>query len=184
MSGLDVRALLALYGGSHGFLFAPMLALTIVGGGWAALLLVPLLLHARTRAFAVALTLAVVTQALLVSAIKAVVGRARPWIALGLPAPFGAPHDGSFPSGHAAGNFCVAAFLAVALPAVWPRAPARVRLLTAVAVVFASLVAASRVYLGAHFPSDVLAGAVLGALVGGAAGVLYVRRRASDASGT
>ncbi|HEX8795427.1 MAG TPA: phosphatase PAP2 family protein [Polyangiaceae bacterium] len=179
MASVDVRALLALYGGAHGYLFAPMLALTIVGGGWAALLLVPLLLHARTRAFALPLAIAVVTQALLVSAIKAIVGRARPWIALGLPAPFGAPHDGSFPSGHAAGNFCVAAFLAVALPAVWPHAPARARVFTAVAAVYAALVAASRVYLGAHFPSDVIAGAVLGVLVGGAAGVLYVRRRAS-----
>ena len=180
MPSVDVRALLALYGGAHGLLSAPMLALTIVGGGWASLLLVPLLLHPRTRAFALPLGLAVGTQALLVWAIKALVGRARPWIALGLPAPFGAPHDGSFPSGHAAGNFCVAAFLAVALPAIWPQAPTRTRALTAVAVVFATLVAASRVYLGAHFPSDVLAGAVLGALVGGAAGVLYVRRRDSS----
>lgn len=181
MHSVDVRALLAMYGGApHGLLFGPMLALTIVGGGWASLLLVPLLLHGRTRAFAMALALAVVTQALLVTAIKAIVGRARPWIALGLPPPIGAPHDGSFPSGHAAGNFCVAAFLAVALPAIWPHAPARARVLTAVAVVFAALVAASRVYLGAHFPSDVLAGAVLGALVGGAAGVLYVRRRTSS----
>lgn len=179
MASVDVRTLLAMYGGVHGLLFAPMLALTIVGGGWASLLLLPLLLHVRTRGFAVPLALAVGTQAVLVWAIKAIVGRARPWIALGLPAPFGAPHDGSFPSGHAAGNFCVAVFLAVALPAIWPHAPARTRVLTAVAVVFATLVATSRVYLGAHFPSDVLAGAVLGALVGGAAGVLYVRRRAS-----
>jgi undecaprenyl-diphosphatase len=179
MASVDVRALLALYGGTpHGLLFTPMLAFTIVGGGWASLLLVPMLLYARTRAFALPLALAVVTQALLVSAVKALVGRERPWIALGLPAPFGAPHDGSFPSGHAAGNFCVAAFLAVALPAIWPQAPTRARVLTAVAVVYAALVATSRVYLGAHFPSDVLAGALLGVLVGGAAGVFYVRRRA------
>ncbi len=180
MGSVDVRALLALYGGApHGLLFAPMLALTIVGGGWASVLLVPLLLHVRTRAFALPLALAVGTQAFLVWAIKAIVGRARPWIALGLPAPFGAPHDGSFPSGHAAGNFCVAAFLAVALPAIWPHAPARARALTAVVAVYAALVATSRVYLGAHFPSDVLGGAVLGVLVGGGAGVLYVRRRTS-----
>jgi undecaprenyl-diphosphatase len=179
MTSFDLRALFALYGAAHGLLFAPMLALTIVGGGWAAVLLVPMLLHVRTRAFALPLALAVGTQAFLVWAIKAIVGRARPWIALGLPAPFGAPHDGSFPSGHAAGNFCVAAFLAVALPAIWPHAPARARVLTAIATVYASLVAASRVYLGAHFPSDVLAGALLGALIGGAAGLLYARRRAS-----
>ena len=46
MTSVDVRALLALYGGApHGLLFAPMLALTVVGGGWASFLLVPLLVH-------------------------------------------------------------------------------------------------------------------------------------------
>ncbi|MBI4536462.1 MAG: phosphatase PAP2 family protein [candidate division NC10 bacterium] len=57
----------------------------------------------------------------------------------------------SFPSGHATTAFAAAAFLAL-----WrPR-------LAIPAFLLAALVALSRVYLGAHFPSDVLAGALLG----------------------
>jgi len=173
----DHRALLAVYGGAHGAWAWPMIALTILGGGWSALLLVPMVWHPRTRRFAGALASAIVAQAVLVWAAKRAVGRVRPWISLGLPAPLGAPHDGSFPSGHAAGSFCVAAFLALALPAAWPGAPARARLVAGGAFVLAALVALSRVYLGAHFPSDVLCGALLGALIGALAGGLYARAR-------
>ena len=60
-----------------------------------------------------------------------------------------------FPSMHATGSFAFAMSLAFArLP--WP---------AAVFVSTALLVAWSRVFLGLHFPSDVLAGAVLGSLL-------------------
>jgi undecaprenyl-diphosphatase len=175
VSDLDVRALLALYGGDHGAWGLPMLAATVVGEGWTALLLLPLLAWARTRRFAAALTLGIAAQALLVVAIKAAVGRVRPWMALGLPAPFGTPHDPSFPSGHAAGSFCVATFLALALPVAWPDARGRARVVALAGMALAAFIAASRVYLGAHFPSDVVAGALLGALFGALAAVLYSR---------
>jgi undecaprenyl-diphosphatase len=183
---LDVRALLAVYGGAHGAWGLPMLVATVVGEGWTALALLPLLAWARTRRFATLLALGVVVQATLVWALKAAFGRVRPWIALDLAAPLGAPHDPSFPSGHAAGSFCVAAFLALALPVAWSGAPARARAVVGLVVALAALIALSRVYLGAHFPSDVLAGALLGTLIGALAGGLYVRGhpsgRASDAS--
>lgn len=175
MPDLDVRALFAVYGGARGALAPVMVGLTLVGGGWAVVLLVPLVGWSRTRRFALALALAVASQAILVWWAKRAVGRVRPWISLGLPPPIGSPHDGSFPSGHAAGSFCVAAFLAMALPVAWPQSARRVRAVAATAGVFAALVALSRVYLGAHFPSDVVAGALLGAVVGAAAGALYAR---------
>lgn len=179
LASVDVRALLSVYGGAHGRWSWAMIALTVLGSGWAALFLVPMLWHARTRRFAGALAAAIAVQATAVWALKLAFGRVRPWIALGLPPPIGTPSDFSFPSGHAAGSFCVAAFLAVALPAAWPGAPWRARVTGALAVVLAALIALSRVYLGAHFPSDVLGGALLGALVGAVAARLYVRGRTS-----
>jgi undecaprenyl-diphosphatase len=61
--------------------------------------------------------------------------------------------DPSFPSEHASRVFAVAAFLAVYYR--WP--------VKASALVAAILTGISRVYLGVHWPSDVLAGAALGA---------------------
>ncbi|MEV6580462.1 phosphatase PAP2 family protein [Streptomyces sp. NPDC051582] len=65
-----------------------------------------------------------------------------------------APGDWSFPSNHAA----IAAAAAVALLFVSRR-------LGAVALIAAVLMAASRVWVGVHYPHDVLAGCALGALV-------------------
>jgi undecaprenyl-diphosphatase len=175
LAHLDLRTLLALYGGGAGAWAPVMLMFTLVGSGWTALALLPATLFPRTRRFAVTLALAIVAQASLVCGLKAAVGRVRPWIALGLPAPIGAPHDGSFPSGHAAGSFCVVAFLAVTLPAAWPGSPARARGVVVTALVVAIFVACSRVYLGAHFPGDVVCGGLVGAAVGAMAGSAHLR---------
>jgi undecaprenyl-diphosphatase len=63
-------------------------------------------------------------------------------------------HSGSMPSLHAANSFAVA----MAITLVWPAAG---RVVFPVAV----LVALSRIFVGVHWPSDVLAGALYGALV-------------------
>ena len=65
-----------------------------------------------------------------------------------------APHDGSFPSGHATVSFACATLLAFYAPR---GAPAFFLL--------AAAIAWSRVYVGVHYPLDVLGGAVLGALL-------------------
>lgn len=177
MTDLDHGAFFAIYGGARGAWTWLMLTATVLGEGWTAAALVPLLVWGKTRRFAFWLTVAVVAQTSLVWWLKRLVGRTRPWIALDLPTPFMRPSDFSFPSGHAAGCFCVAAFLAMALPVAWPEARLRARLVVGLAAGLAVLIAVSRVYLGAHFPSDVIAGAVLGVLVGALAGGLYVRGR-------
>jgi undecaprenyl-diphosphatase len=64
------------------------------------------------------------------------------------------PTSSSFPSGHTLAAFCTAVVL--------PETPAG----TGTAVAFAGAVAASRVHLRAHHPTDVLGGAVLGAAAG------------------
>lgn len=178
---LDLRAFLAIYGGSAGPWGPTMLGLTLLGAGYTAWALLPLALWRRTRRFALALAAPVAVQAVLVWALKALLGRVRPWLALGLPAPWGHPHDGSFPSGHAAGSFCVAAFVVAALPAfpVFGRRTALTRVLSVVLVALAALIALSRVYLGAHFPSDVLAGALLGGAIGARAGQKFAARSAA-----
>ncbi|MFG2603128.1 phosphatase PAP2 family protein [Streptomyces sp. NPDC048514] len=79
-----------------------------------------------------------------------------------------APGDWSFPSNHAA----IAAAAAVALVFVGRR-------LGAAAVVAAVAMGASRVWIGAHYPHDVVAGLVVGALV--ACGVMLVLRDRSQA---
>ncbi len=63
------------------------------------------------------------------------------------------PDKFSFPSGHTAGAFLFAVLIGHAY-----------RDLQAALFVWASLVGVSRVYLGVHYPSDVLAGSLLGLL--------------------
>jgi undecaprenyl-diphosphatase len=87
------------------------------------------------------------------TAIKLAVHRRRPELP-GLPALTSTPTQLSFPSAHASTSFAAAGLYArLGLPA-----PA----LYALAV----KLSLSRLYLGVHYPSDVLAGALLGAIVG------------------
>jgi undecaprenyl-diphosphatase len=65
------------------------------------------------------------------------------------------PHSHSFPSGHATTSFACAAVLATLEPRL--RAPA---------ILLAAAIAYSRLYVGVHYPADVLAGAALGAAIG------------------
>jgi membrane-associated phospholipid phosphatase len=90
-------------------------------------------------------------------AVKQVVRRERP-TGDDVPEPLiHAPASSSFPSSHAA----MAAAAAVVLPVA--------------AIPAAVAMAASRVYLGVHYPSDVVAGCVLGVTCGGIAAMLGAR---------
>ncbi len=74
-----------------------------------------------------------------------------------------------FMSSHAATTFALAVFFNLVLPA-------RYRIFKLLLLVWALLICYSRVYLGVHYPFDVLGGAVLGSLLayGSALGYTYL----------
>jgi undecaprenyl-diphosphatase len=92
--------------------------------------------------------------------LKRMCSRARPsQVVVGL-FPLAKDPDGfSFPSGHTCAAFSVAM-------AVGPLALGPPGALTALATIMAAGIGFSRVYLGAHFPLDVLAGGMIGSALG------------------
>jgi undecaprenyl-diphosphatase len=111
----------------------------------------------RWRRPSIVLFLAIVVagQSLLMNLIKFLVDRARPAIH-----PHGTFSGPSFPSGHATG--AAATFAALALIVALRRSPRARAALFGVAVAVAVAVGGSRVLLGAHWFSDVIAGLALG----------------------
>ncbi len=180
LSSLDEHLFHLLYGARAGALTTVAAAFSVLGQGWIMLALLPMLAFRRHRAPALMLTSVLAVTAVAVSLIKVVVHRARPCHALaGVSCLWGnAPTDFSFPSGHAAGSFAFAAFVASLILAGAPGANRRERWrIAACAIVIAGAlcIALSRVYLGVHFPGDVAAGSLLGVGIGLAGARLHVR---------
>lgn len=144
--------------------------LTVLGSGWGSFLVVPLFASKRTRRFATFLCGVLATNAIVIALLKLAVRRPRPFLVLPdvQALVFEAPTGWSFPSGHAAGSFSFAAFAALVLlrGPEFPRHPIKRTALACFMLLAAAGVAASRVALGVHFPSDILAGALIGATVG------------------
>jgi undecaprenyl-diphosphatase len=111
----------------------------------------------RRRFEAVLVVASLGTSVLLVFALKTAIGRVRPalwdtqWF-----------WGSSFPSGHTTNTAAVSTALALALARIWPRSAGWAM---AAALAWTSLVALSRMVLGVHWPSDVLAALCLGMLI-------------------
>lgn len=88
--------------------------------------------------------------------IKNLVARPRPFTALSdLRILIPEPGEFSFPSGHTSSSFAAAAVFYRHLP----------KKLGVPSIVLAGLIGLSRLYVGVHYPSDVLMGAVMGILL-------------------
>lgn len=144
-----------------------MAFITMLGeAGWFWILLgVVLLCTKKYRKCGVAVLLALILDFILANVIlKPLVARPRPcWIRDNIELLVRVPKDYSFPSGHTMASFASAGALLFTekkfgIPA----------------FILAALMGVSRLYFYVHFPTDVLAGVLLGILCG-AAGVFLMR---------
>jgi membrane-associated phospholipid phosphatase len=103
------------------------------------------------------LTSVILASGVITSAIKIITGRARPRQDLGTADfnPFGG--NDSFPSGHSTHAFAIASVIANHYDEAW---------ITYSSYGVASLVGLARSYHGGHFASDILAGGIIGTMVG------------------
>jgi membrane-associated phospholipid phosphatase len=151
-----------------------------LGGGWFAFWFVPVataivfLIARRPWAAAVFVVVSAVSAGL-VQALKVLFARARPDdILLDLT-------NGAYPSGHAANAATIAALLALLVPRWW---------VAVAGAGYVVLMALSRTYLGAHWLSDTVGGAVFGASIALAAWAVFApllrreRRGPPDSVGT
>jgi membrane-associated phospholipid phosphatase len=151
-----------------------------LGGGWFAFWFVPVavaivfLIARRPWAAGVFVVVSAVSAGL-VQALKALFARARPDdILLDLT-------SGAYPSGHAANAATVATLIALLVPRWW---------VAVAGAAYVALMALSRTYLGAHWLSDTVGGAVLGASLALAAWAVFApllrreRRGPPDSVGT
>ncbi len=147
---------------------AAMPLVTGLGNGgvvWIACSLL-LLLFPKTRKAGAAMAVSLCLEAIFCDVlIKPFVARLRPCdvdtaVQLLIPHPKGF----SFPSGHTGASFAAASSLFFNRAGMWPAA-----------LILAVFIGFSRLYLYVHYPSDVLAGALLGILLGWAGSFLCGR---------
>lgn len=116
---------------------------------------VGMLLHKKTRKVGCCALTALLFGALCTNVVlKHLVARPRPWLDVaGLTTLVAEPDPNSFPSGHTCAAFAAGMVWWKRLPWRWGRVGA---------VILAVAMGLSRLYVGVHYPTDVLAGAVIG----------------------
>jgi len=132
-----------------------MVGITTLGNGGVFWIVVALALLAfkKTRKAGIQCAAAMLLTLLVVNVtLKPSIARTRPYDLIeGLNILISRPHDFSFPSGHTANSFSCAWVMLRRLP----------RKFGVPALVLAILIAFSRLYVGVHFPTDVLGGAAV-----------------------
>lgn len=145
---------------------------SLVNQGWFWIAVsVILLIPKRTRYIGLAALLSLAVNFLIANLIlKPLVARIRPYEAIeGLKILIAAPHDYSFPSGHTSASFAVALVYLRKMPKPYG----------VCFVVLAALIAISRLYVGVHYPTDVLGGFLIGMISSWAVcrGMEYLSRK-------
>ena len=110
--------------------------------------------------------------------IKRIVQRERPYVMIpGLTPEGEIPTDASFPSGHASAGMAAAVAFFIVLQ--WIMEKKKAHVLGAMIIAVSACICFSRLYLGVHYPTDVLCGLLLGIIYGIISGkvVGLIRRR-------
>lgn len=124
-----------------------------MGWFWIALSVI-LLIPKKTRKIGITCLISLAIGTLITNvALKNMIARTRPYEVIpGLQLLVDKQSDFSFPSGHSCASFAVAMVILRLSPKIWGF----------LAVVLASLIAFSRLYVGVHYPSDVIVGIMIG----------------------
>ncbi len=130
-----------------------------------------LLISKKTRKVGILTAFALISANILNNIIlKGIFERIRPYeVVEGLSSVIGNMKSSSFPSGHTASSFAAAAVLYIHLP----------RRCGILFVILAGMIGFSRMYLGVHYPSDVIVGALTGIISGMM--VMFLHHRISGA---
>ena len=116
---------------------------------------VVMLMFKKTRKAGLCLAVSLVATAVIGNVIlKNVFARLRPFIVENFPIIISPPGGYSFPSGHTSSSFAAATSLSL-----------HYKKYAAAFYIVAALIGFSRIYLYVHYPSDVVAGAILGVVV-------------------
>jgi undecaprenyl-diphosphatase len=134
---------------------APMWLITHAGSTTFWLLVCILLWVKGRKRDAVLLAIGIVLGGLIFYPVKVLLPRARPYMTVEDARVLDVEGGGSFPSGHSKNGFTAAVILGDA----WKR-------WRALFYVLAFLIGLSRIYVGVHWPSDVIVGSVVGWIIG------------------
>lgn len=142
------------------FLNPIMQGITMLGnaGILSILVCIFLLLYKKTRKVGITASLSLLLEFIIVNlTVKKIVGRTRPYVVNeAIQYITQRPSDHSFPSGHTGCSFAVASVLLFMMP----------KKVGIPAIIVASLIAFSRLYVGVHYPTDILGGFFIGMLTG------------------
>lgn len=168
MNQFEVSILLWIQENLRGVLDGFWVFITHLGDGgylWIAIG-VALLLFKKTRAVGISVLLALLINLCITNiSLKNIIARPRPFhVNPELMTLIKHPSSFSFPSGHTSGSFTAALVLFHLMP----------KKIGVPAVVLATMIGFSRMYVGVHYPTDVLGGIVVG-IIASTVAILVVR---------